>query len=104
MLRRLFLRLALCIAAAAQQADITAEKVADSGSEVDEPAVAALSGGGVAVAWIANGERTGRLLLRTRTGAVWSKAEDATVRLGDLYRCALAAGGDDLWIFWSERQ
>src|SRR5438270_521868 len=102
MLRRLFVVLALCLAAAAQQADITAEKVADSGADIDEPAVAALPGGGVAAAWISNRERAGRLLLRTRTGAVWSKPEDATVRLGDLYRCALAAGGEDLWIFWSE--
>jgi hypothetical protein len=90
------LLLALCVTAMAQQAGIAPEKLADAGSEVDEAAVAALPGGVIAAAWISNRERVSRLLLRTRAGATWSRTEDATIRLGDIFRCAVTASGEDL--------
>src|SRR5437764_11277006 len=104
MYKRLLPPLALCVAIAAQQAGITPDKLADAGSEVDQPAIAALPDGSIAAAWVSNRERTGRLLLRTRANNAWSGPEDATVRLGDIFRCAVAGTAQDLWVFWSERQ
>ena len=103
MLRGLFLGLALCAAGAAQQADVAPEKLAGAGPGLGEPAIAALPGGALAVAWIGAGERSSRLLLRTRGSEGWSRAEEI-IRQGDIFHCAAAAGAEDLWVFWSERQ
>ena len=78
MYKRLSPLLALCAAITAQQAGITPDKLADAGSEVDQPTIAALPDGSIAAAWVSNRERTGRLLLRTRANNAWSAPEDAT--------------------------
>src|SRR5437868_2484442 len=104
MLKRLLLPVTVCAIIAAQQAEMAPEQLAAEGSEVDEPALTAMSDGTIAAAWVSNRERVGRLLLRTRANNAWSAPEDATVRLGDIFRCAVAGTAQDLWIFWSERQ
>ncbi len=73
--------------------------------EDDEPAIAALPDGRLAVAWVAYRERADRVLVRIRSaGGSWGDPLEATPEPGDIFRCSLAAlpsGG--FWIFWSQR-
>ncbi|MBM3810403.1 MAG: hypothetical protein FJW20_02085 [Acidimicrobiia bacterium] len=72
--------------------------------EDDEPSVAALPGGELAVAWVAYREQADRVLLRQRVKGVWSKPEEITLKPGDIFRTSVAAtAGGALWVFWSER-
>jgi len=82
----------------------TAERLSDETFEDDEPAVALLSDGSLAVAWVAYRERGDRVLLRTQTNGSWSSPEEVTLQPGDLWRTSLAVDEDGgLWAFWSAR-
>src|SRR5262249_34710202 len=77
----------------------SAEKLSTPEYEDDEPAIAALPGGGVAAAWVAYKERADRVLLRTRSGGAWTAPEQVTTRTGDIFRCAVAADpSGNLWV------
>ncbi|MBI3473874.1 MAG: hypothetical protein HY013_21165, partial [Candidatus Solibacter usitatus] len=80
-----------------------AEKITTDQQEDDEPAIAALPDGAIAVAWVAYRNRADRVLLRTRAGGSWSAPEEVTPRAGDIFRCSVVAAPGGLWVFWSER-
>lgn len=72
--------------------------------EDDEAAIATLSDGSVAVAWVAYQDSADRVLLRTEKGGEWSATEEVTPAPGDLWRVSLAPTADGgLWAFWSQR-
>jgi hypothetical protein len=82
----------------------TPELVSDPGHEDDEPAIAALGGGALAVAWVAYAGEADRVLVRERRDGRWTEPAEVTPRPGDLFRVSLAVDGDGaLWAFWSER-
>ena len=82
----------------------TTELLSGDEYEDDEPSIAALPHGDLAVAWVAYRNREDRVLLRTRRQNVWTAAEEVTLKPGDIFRTSLAAAGDgSLWVFWSER-
>ena len=70
-----------------------AEKLTTGEFEDDEPAIAALPDGSIAVAWVAYRDRGDRILLRTRGQDSWSAVEEVTPRAGDIFRCSLVAEG-----------
>jgi hypothetical protein len=73
--------------------------------EDDEPAIAALPGGDMAVAWVAYRDRADRILLRIRRHRSWSTAEEVTPHSADIWRCSLSSDREgNLWIFWSQRE
>lgn len=81
------------------------ERITTSDFEDDEPALATLSDGSLAAAWVAYRDRGDRIFLRTQERDSWSTAEEVTTKPGDVFRCSLvddAAGG--LWVFWSQRE
>jgi hypothetical protein len=80
------------------------EKLSTAEFEDDDPAVAALPGGGVAVAWVAYRDRADRVLLRELRQGAWTAPEEVTPVPGDIFRCSLAAdAAGNLWAFWSQR-
>lgn len=82
-----------------------AHKLTGGDYEDDEPSIAALPDGQVAVAWVAYRDGADRVLLRLRRNGAWSPEEEVTARPGDLFRSSLAVDSDgNLWVFWSERQ
>jgi hypothetical protein len=82
----------------------TPEPLSTGDFEDDDPAIAALPDGSLAVAWVAYAGEADRVLLRERRDARWSAPIEATPRPGDLFRCSLAVDGEGaLWVFWSER-
>jgi len=82
----------------------TTELLSGGEHEDDEPSIAPLSNGDLAVAWVAYRNREDRVLLRTRHQNTWSPAEEVTLKPGDIFRTSLAASSDgSLWVFWSER-
>jgi hypothetical protein len=81
------------------------EKITTGEFEDDEPAIASLSNGSIAIAWVAYKDRADRILLRTRANSSWSAAEQVTTTPGDIFRCSLVTdGAGSLWVFWSERE
>ena len=82
----------------------TPELLSTEQFEDDDPAIAALPDGSLAVAWVAYAGEADRVLLRERRDGRWSAPIEATPRPGDLFRCSLAVDGEGaLWVFWSER-
>jgi len=80
------------------------QKLSTPQYEDDEPAIAALSDGSLAVAWVAYQNQADRVLLRTLHNGVWSEAEEVTPQTGDIFRCSVVAGADNrVWVFWSQR-
>lgn len=80
------------------------QKLSDSAYEDDEPSIAALPNGAVAVAWVAYKDRAERVLMRIQSNGVWSAPQEVTTRAGDLFKTSVAATpAGDLWVFWSER-
>jgi hypothetical protein len=74
-------------------------------SEDDEPAIARLPGGSIAVAWVAYRNRGDRVLLRMVRDGEWTAPEEVTAEPGDIFRCSLAVDGEGhLWVFWSQRE
>ena len=72
--------------------------------EDDEPAIASLSDGSTATAWVAYQKQADRVLLRTLAGGRWSPAEEVTPEPADIFRCSVVAGpASGLWAFWSQR-
>jgi hypothetical protein len=81
------------------------EKLSSADYEDDDPSIAVLPDGGVAVAWVAYRDRADRVLLRERRSGVWTSAQEVTPAPADIFRCSLAVGaGGDLWAFWSQRE
>src|SRR5262249_9330787 len=82
----------------------TAAKLTGPEYQDDDPAIAALADGGVAVAWVAYRNRADRVLLREYRGGVWTAAQEVTAAPGDIFRCSLAADASgNLWAFWNQR-
>ncbi len=80
------------------------QKLSTPQYEDDEPAIAALSDGSTAVAWVAYANQTDRVLLRTLSNGAWSAPEEVTPKSGDIFRCSVVAGANGgLWVFWSQR-
>jgi hypothetical protein len=73
--------------------------------EDDNPAIAALSDGSIAVAWIAYKGRADRILLRQYRSGAWGAVEEVAAPAPGIFRCSLAAGREgNLWAFWSQRE
>jgi hypothetical protein len=82
-----------------------AEKLSTPQYEDDEPAIAALDGGVVAVAWVAYRDRADRVLLRMFENGAWSPPEEVTEKPADIFRCALTRDTEGgLWVLWSQRE
>ncbi len=82
-----------------------AEKLSTAQYEDDEPSIAALPDGSVAVAWVAYRDRADRILVRTHTRGLWSEAEEVSPKPADIFRTSLAAdNAGNLWLFWSQRE
>lgn len=81
-------------------------KLSDGSYEDDEPSIAMLPDGGVAVAWVAYRGEADRVLLKMRAAnGTWSAAQEVTGKPGDLFKTSMAATPDGaLWVFWSERE
>ena len=80
------------------------EKLSTPEYEDDEPAIASLSDGSLAVAWVAYRNQADRVLLRTLRNGAWSEAEEVTGKPADVFRCSVVAGpAGSLWAFWSQR-
>ena len=80
------------------------EKLTTEEHEDDEPAIATLSDGSLAVAWVGYKDRADRIFVRTSVNGVWSAPEEATPSPGDLWRVSLAADSQGgLWVFWAQR-
>jgi hypothetical protein len=81
------------------------ERLTDSNYEDDEPSIAMLPEGGVAVAWVGYKGEADRVFLRTRAAnAAWSPAQEVTEKRGDIFKTSLAATPEGaVWVFWSER-
>ncbi len=83
----------------------TVEKLSAEEYQDDEPAIAALPGGAIAVAWVAYRQSADRVLLRVLENGAWSAAEEVTPQPADIFRCALATDSErNLWAFWSQRE
>jgi len=82
----------------------SASKLTDSSYENDEPALAALPDGGMAVAWVAYRDRADRVLLRVFEAGAWTAPEQVSPDPGDIFRTALALDKEGLWAFWTERE
>jgi hypothetical protein len=81
----------------------TVEKLNGPQFEDDEPAITALQGGRLAVAWVAYRDRADRVLLRTLENGAWSEAEEVTPKPATIFRTAAAADASgSLWVFWSQ--
>ena len=81
------------------------EKLSAPEFENDEPSIAAMPSGAVAVAWVGYRDRADRVFLRTLAGADWSAAEEVTPQPGDIFRCSTVSGpGESTWVFWSQRK
>jgi hypothetical protein len=82
----------------------TSEKLTGAEYEDDDPAIAALPDGGVAVAWVAYKDRADRVLLRENHAGAWTAAQEVTPAPVDIFRCSLAVDGSgSLWAFWNQR-
>lgn len=82
----------------------TPEKLTNEQFEDDEPSIAALPGGSLAVAWVAYKDRADRVLMRTRTAEGWTATEQVNQQPGDIFKTSITATPDGtLWVFWSER-
>lgn len=82
----------------------TPEKLSDAQYEDDEPSIAALPDGNVAVTWVAYKGQADRVFARIRNSSGWSAIEEVTTKPGDIFRTSAAATADGtLWVFWSER-
>jgi hypothetical protein len=82
----------------------TPEKLTGDVYEDDEPSIAALADGSIAVAWVGYREQADRVFLRTRIQRRWSETEEVSTSPGDIFRTSLAATEDGaLWVFWSQR-
>jgi hypothetical protein len=83
----------------------SAEKLTTPEFEDDDPGIAMLPDGAVAVAWVAYRDRADRVFLRERHGSVWTPAQEVTPARADIFRCSLAVGtAGDLWAFWTQRE
>ena len=83
----------------------TVERITTPDYEDDEAAVARLSDGSLAVAWVGYRDRGDRVFVRMYSGGSWAPPEEASRASGDLFRCSLAVdAGGNLWVFWSERE
>lgn len=82
----------------------TAQKLTTKEYEDDEPAIAGLSSGEMAVAWVAYKERADRVFVRIRRNGNWLPAEEVTPQAADIFRCSVVGDGKrGVWVFWSER-
>ncbi len=82
-----------------------AEKLTTAQYEDDEPSIAALPDGAIAVAWVAYRDRADRILFRTQTRGIWSAPEEVSPKPADIFRTSLACDSSgNLWLFWSERE
>jgi hypothetical protein len=82
----------------------TPELLTSQQYEDDEPSIAVLADGTVAVAWVAYRDQNDRVLLRERRNGVWTAAEEVSPKPGDIFRTSMAATDDGgLWVVWSER-
>ena len=81
------------------------EKLSTAAYDDDEPSIAALADGSLAVAWVAYRGRADRVLLRRRSPAGdWSAPEEVTVKPADIFRCSVVSpAAGSLWVLWSER-
>ncbi len=80
------------------------ERLSGPEYEDDEPSIAALPNGNVAVAWVAYKGEADRVLVRTRAGELWSAPEEVTPKPADVFRASVAATADGaLHVFWSQR-
>lgn len=71
--------------------------------EDDEPAIAVLPDGRIAIAWVAYKDRADRIMLRWKTPTGWSEPEQVSGE-GDIFRCTTAVDDSgNLWVFWSQR-
>ncbi len=81
------------------------QRITDSGYEDDEPSMAALPDGKIAVAWVAYKDRADRVMVRIRSATGWTAAEEIGSKPGDIFKTSAAAAPDGtLWVFWSERE
>ncbi|MEZ5353810.1 MAG: DUF3604 domain-containing protein [Bryobacteraceae bacterium] len=81
------------------------EKITTEQYEDDEPEIARLGDGSIAVAWVAYRERADRVFFRARNGGGWSAVEEVTVDPGDIFRCSISADENgDPWVIWSRRE
>ena len=82
----------------------TVEKLSGSEYEDDEAAIARVSDGVVAAAWVAYKDRADRVLVRLRRDGSWESAQEVTPAPADVWRASAAADGNGrLWVFWSQR-
>ena len=82
----------------------TVEPLTTQQYEDDEPAIATLSDGSIAAAWIGYKDSADRVFVRTQRNGAWSAPEEVTPAPGDLWRVSLAADSNGgLWAFWSQR-
>ena len=82
----------------------TVERLSSEEYEDDEPAVAQVTEGVTAVAWVAYRDRGDSVMVRLRKDGSWDEAETVTPRPADIWRASAAADGQGrLWVFWSQR-
>jgi hypothetical protein len=82
----------------------TVKRLSSAQYENDEPAIAKLADGTIAVAWVAYRERSDRILLRIRRDGEWAEPEEVAPEPSDIFRCSLAVDDEGhLWVFWSQR-
>ena len=81
------------------------QKLTTEGYEDDEPAIAKLPNGDIAVAWVGYRDRGDRVFLRRLSGGAWSAPEEVSPSAGDFFRCSLAVDGQGgLHVFWAARE
>lgn len=79
-------------------------KLSTDAYEDDEPSIAFLPNGDMAVAWVAYRDRADRVLLRTLSKGSWSAPEEVS-KPADIFRTSMAAAANgQLYVLWSERQ
>ncbi len=72
--------------------------------EDDEPSMARLPDGTLAVAWVAYRDRADHVMLRVRREGAWGEAQEVSPAGGDYWRTSMAADAEGrLWVFWSQR-
>ncbi|MEZ5399881.1 MAG: DUF3604 domain-containing protein [Bryobacteraceae bacterium] len=80
-------------------ANITTERYED-----DEPEIARLGDGSIAVAWVGYREREDRVFFRKQENGAWSPTEAVTTAGADIFRCSISTDENgDPWVVWSQR-
>jgi len=81
------------------------ELLSAAADEDDEPSIAALPDGSIAVSWVAYHKEAERVLVRIRRpDGRWDPPEQVSDRPADIFRTSLAAAADGtLWVVWAER-